>query len=82
MVREVHARKAWGPGDLMSFAEVAAMFPGKNRRWVRDFLVAPKRVESVKLGRDRFVVRESVVRLIAQSTRRMSPHASLKGAHR
>lgn len=67
---------------LMSYEEVAAMFPGKNRRWVRDFLVAPKRVESVKLGRDRFVVRDSVVRLIAQSTRRMSPHATLKGVHK
>lgn len=65
---------------LMSYAEVAAMFPGKTPRWVRDFLVVPKRVESVQLGRDRFVVRSSVVRLIAQSTIRMSPHASLKGA--
>lgn len=66
---------------LMSYDEVAAMFPGKNWRWVRDFLVKHKRVEAVKVGRDTFVVRSSVVRLIAQSTRRMSPHASLKGAH-
>lgn len=66
---------------LMSYDEVAAMFPGKNWRWVRDFLVKHKRVESVKVGRDTFVVRASVVRLIAQSTRRMSPHAFLKGAH-
>ena len=66
---------------LMSYEEVAAMFPGKGWRWVRDFLVKQKRVEAVKVGRDVFVTRASVVRLIAQSTRRMSPHASLKGAH-
>lgn len=65
----------------MSYDEVAAMFPGKNWRWVRDFLVKHKRVDTVKVGRDTFVVRASVVRLIAQSTRRMSPNASLKGAH-
>lgn len=66
---------------LMSYEEVAAMFPGKNWRWVRDFLVKNKKVDAVKVGRDIFVVRSSVVRLIAQSTRRMSPHATLKGAH-
>lgn len=66
---------------LMSYEEVAAMFPGKNWRWVRDFLVKQNRVEAVKVGRDVFVTRASVVRLIAQSTRRMSPHATLKGAH-
>lgn len=53
---------------LMSYGEVAEMFPGKSERWVRDFLVAGKRVDSVKVGRDRFVVRESLVRLIARST--------------
>lgn len=66
---------------LMSYEEVAAMFPGKNWRWVRDFLVKHNRVDAVKVGRDVFVTRASVVRLIAQSTRRMSPHASLKGAN-
>lgn len=53
---------------LMSYEEVAEMFPGKTARWVRDFLVAGKRVDAVRVGRDRFVVRASVVRLIARST--------------
>lgn len=55
---------------LMSYAEVAELFPGKGARWVRDYLVRPRRVDVVKLGRDRFVVRESLKRLITQSTRR------------
>lgn len=53
---------------LMTYDEVAAMFPGKSWRWVRDFLVAGRRVDAVRIGRDRFVVRASVARLIAQST--------------
>ena len=69
MVREVHARKEWAPGDLMSFAEVAKMFPGKNVRWVRDKLVARQLVDTLKVGRDRFVVRSSVVKYIANAVR-------------
>ena len=45
------------------------MFPGKNVRWVRDKLVARQLVDTLKVGRDRFVVRSSVVKYIANAVR-------------
>lgn len=70
VVPEAAVRPAQG---LMSYEEVAKMFPGRTVRWVRDFLVAPKRVDSVKIGRYRFIVRASLVRLIARSTTHAHP---------
>lgn len=54
--------------DLMSYEQAAEMFPGRNARWVRDRLVRRKRVDVVKVGRTRFIKRESLVRFIAAST--------------
>ncbi len=45
--------------DLMTTDEVLAFFPGKNAEWVRNVLVRPRRVEVVKVGRTRFIVRRS-----------------------
>lgn len=55
--------------ELLSYEECAKLFPGKPARWVRDFLVRPRRVDVVKIGRDRFVVKASLERLVARSTR-------------
>lgn len=55
--------------ELLSYEACAGLFPGKSARWVRDFLVRPRRVDTVKLGRDRFVVKASLEKLVARSTR-------------
>lgn len=56
--------------ELLNYEECAKLFPGKPARWVRDFLVRQNRVDVVKLGRDRFVVKASLEKLVARSTRK------------
>ncbi len=56
--------------ELLNYEECAKLFLGKPARWVRDFLVRQKRVDVVKIGRDRFVVKASLEKLVAQSTRK------------
>lgn len=55
--------------ELLNYEECAKLFPGKNVRWVRDKLVARQLVDTLKVGRDRFVVRSSVVKYIASAVR-------------
>ncbi len=48
------------PGDLMSLKEAAALFPGKNARWVRERLCGAGRVDYVQVLGERYVVRKSL----------------------
>ncbi len=58
------------PGDLMTLAQVAALFPGRTVRWVRERLVTGRRVDSVRVDGVVFVLRPSLERFIAASTTR------------
>lgn len=49
---------------LMTLDQVAALFPGKNRRWVIRSLVLPRRVTSIKIGSAHFVETESLNELL------------------
>lgn len=55
--------------ELMSAEQVAAMFPGKSVRWVMDKLVRAKRVDVVKIGGSRWIVKSSLVRMMELQTR-------------
>lgn len=55
--------------QLLSYEQVAAMFPGKTPRWVRERLVNPRRVDSVRIGGSGFVVRKSLEDYLALHTR-------------
>lgn len=56
------------PQTLLTYQQAAERFPGRNARWVRDRLVADNRVDVVKIGRTRFVVAESIDRLLTACT--------------
>lgn len=58
------------PGDLMTLEQVAALFPGRTVRWVRERLVSGRRVDSVRVDGVVFVLRPSLERFIASHTTR------------
>lgn len=58
------------PGDLMTLGEVAALFPGRTVRWVRERLVTGRRVDSVRIDGVVFVLRPSLERFLVASTTR------------
>ncbi len=62
-------------GDLLTFEEAAALFPGKNVRWVRDKLVKAGRVAWVSVLGTRYVVRSSLEDFVARNLHR--PHVSI-----
>lgn len=63
--------------ELMTAEQAAAYFPGKGVRWVMDTLVRCHRVDTVKIKGSRFIVGESLQKLVREST----IHGHQKGWH-